>query len=309
MFQELEIRAKITLNTTDLLDDINTVIYDKIVKYYEGKCSEKGYIKKGSVKLLQKSPGRFIKEHFNAHISYDTKFSAMVCDPPINSIIKFKVVAKNQMGLKCEYVDDGDIIIEAYVPVSSAGSIRSERDIESINENEEVYVKVLTTDIKLNEPSVVVIGPVVLNDAQNTSNTDGDVRDNDTEKDEDDVEGDDDNDDEVDDDDNEDDDVEDDEDDDEDDVDDIDDEIDDIDDVDNLGDVVNKGKKKITKKKVVAKDDDSDNEAAGGDDTEEDDGEEDDVDDEDDVNDVDEEDDIDDDDDDINDVKKIGKGI
>ena len=133
MFNLVEIIDNVTLNTTELIGNIDTAIEEKLVKYYEGKCSPdgSGYIKKDSIKLVSKGPGNYRLEHFNAHILYKVRFQALVCNPAINSIIKCKVIAKNQMGLKCEYIEDNDTIIEAYVPVISAGSIKSERDIES----------------------------------------------------------------------------------------------------------------------------------------------------------------------------------
>lgn len=165
MFNLVEIIDNVTLNTTELIGNIDTAIEEKLVKYYEGKCSPdgSGYIKKDSIKLVSKGPGNYRLDHFNAHILYKVRFQALVCNPAINSIIKCKVIAKNQMGLKCEYIEDNDTIIEAYVPVISAGSIKSERDIESVKENEEVYVKVLKSEVNANDPSVVVIGPIVLN--------------------------------------------------------------------------------------------------------------------------------------------------
>lgn len=165
MFNLVEIIDNVTLNTTELIGNIDTAIEEKLVKYYEGKCSPdgSGYIKKDSIKLVSKGPGNYRLDHFNAHILYKVRFQALVCNPAINSIIKCKVIAKNQMGLKCEYIEDNDTIIEAYVPVISAGSIKSERDIESVKENEEVFVKVLKSEVNANDPSVVVIGPIVLN--------------------------------------------------------------------------------------------------------------------------------------------------
>ena len=95
-----------TISPDEISNNINNILLSKIKKEIEGKCSNIGYIQKGSLKIIQKSLGSHLVSHFNGTILYNIKYIASVCNPFEGMILKVTVVNINKMGILALGGDD-----------------------------------------------------------------------------------------------------------------------------------------------------------------------------------------------------------
>ena len=79
--------------------DIVNIIDEKLKRKIEGKCIKQGYVKKNSVKIINRSVGKIYDGHFTGDIVYKIKFSVEVCNPPESQIIDCVVYNINKMGI------------------------------------------------------------------------------------------------------------------------------------------------------------------------------------------------------------------
>lgn len=129
---------------------------------FENKCSKHGYIKKNSINILSLSMG--IVDHIclQGSVVYTVKYKAMVCNPIIGSVIIAKIENINQFGLLCtvKNIDENANIIEIIVPKKSI-SIKSDIDLEKLNINDSVSIKLLGKKYHINDQNISGIGIVV----------------------------------------------------------------------------------------------------------------------------------------------------
>jgi len=70
MFLPIRFKTNIELTPHDLTDDFNIIIKNKLQQKLEGICSRYGYIKPGSLEIIKRSYGKFIKQHFKQGYNY-----------------------------------------------------------------------------------------------------------------------------------------------------------------------------------------------------------------------------------------------
>jgi hypothetical protein len=161
MFIPMKCKINIQLKTKELTtSDIDGLILTKIKERYEGICSRFGFIKKNTMKIVNRSAGQFIKQNFNCNINYIVTCSAMICNPPQGSQIICSVSNINNLGILAEYKLKEETIIDILVPKLSAG-IKSEIDIQEIKKGDIVVVEVCGKKYKLNDKRISIIGRVI----------------------------------------------------------------------------------------------------------------------------------------------------
>ena len=79
--------------------DIVDILEEKLKMKIEGKCIKQGYVKKNSVKIINRSVGKIYDGHFTGDIVYKIKFSVEICNPPESQIIDCVVYNINKMGI------------------------------------------------------------------------------------------------------------------------------------------------------------------------------------------------------------------
>jgi len=81
---------------------IDNIIKKKLRDEIEGKCIKEGYVKKKSIKILNRSLGELLASHFNGSILYHIKLKLEVCNPLEGTIIKGIIKNINKMGILAE---------------------------------------------------------------------------------------------------------------------------------------------------------------------------------------------------------------
>lgn len=164
MFIPVRFKTSVQLAPTELTDEFDVVILQKLQKSLEGVCSRHGYIKTNSIEIVKRSMGKLMKQHFNGYIQFSVICRGEVCNPAKDTVVEAKVVNKNALGLLAEsYVDDGDVpVLDIIVPKKTAGIV-SEINSDDISIGDNIHVMIIGKRFQLNDTKISVIGKVVRN--------------------------------------------------------------------------------------------------------------------------------------------------
>ena len=162
LFIPIKFRTTVILTPSEINNNFENLILDKLRINFESICSKYGYIKKNTIKIIKRSVGTLKKEHFNANVYFDVICIAEICNPAQGSIIKCKVKAKNSLGLLAEGYYDNIPILQIIIPKISAG-IQSEINIETVNINDEIKIEVCGKKYQLFDKHISIIGRAIKN--------------------------------------------------------------------------------------------------------------------------------------------------
>tara|TARA_B000000475_G_scaffold42080_2_gene31469 strand:- start:484 stop:1239 length:756 start_codon:yes stop_codon:yes gene_type:complete len=160
LFTPIKFTTNIYLKPHELNMDYDTIFLKKIKKNLEGLCSKHGYIKKGSIKIIKKSIGKIIKDHFNGNVLYNIQCIGEICNPINGLISKCIVKNKNSMGLLAEGYYDNDAILDIIVPKITA-TIKSELNLDEINIGDEIFIEICGVKLLLYDTKISIIGKVI----------------------------------------------------------------------------------------------------------------------------------------------------
>lgn len=163
LFLPIRFRTSVQLAPSELYGDVAIILLEKLRESLEGVCSRFGYIQPGSIEIVRRSAGLFIKQHFNGHIAYDVICKAQVCNPPQGAIVKSIVRNKNAMGIFAESTIEGldDPVLDVIVPKRAAGIV-SEIDLDELEVGDEIYISVQGKRYQLNDKKISIIGKAVM---------------------------------------------------------------------------------------------------------------------------------------------------
>lgn len=172
IFLPIKFKTSVQLTPAELIPDFEKIILIKLQRTLEGTCSRYGYIKKGSIEILRRSFGQFMKQHFNGYTNFDVLCKGLACNPvqavppqQRGTIVRARVVNKNALGIHAEsQLKDGTPVLDIIVPKRSAG-IESERDLEEIAVDEEIFIEVLGKRFQMNDTKISIIGRVLQDDS------------------------------------------------------------------------------------------------------------------------------------------------
>jgi len=160
LFIPIKFTSSVFLKPHEVKNNLEEVFLEKIRNKYEGICTKHGYIKKNSIKIIKRSIGTIIKQHFNSNIQYNFQCIAEILNPVKGSIIKCIIKNKNAMGLLAQGFYENDNILEVIIPKISAGII-SEINLDNLNINDEIYVEVFGKKFNIFDKSISIIGKAI----------------------------------------------------------------------------------------------------------------------------------------------------
>lgn len=177
IFIPIKFVSSINLRPFEVNDKVEDVFLKKIKEKYEGLCTKHGYIKKNSIKIIKRSIGSIVQEHFNSTINFNFQCVAEIFNPIKGSIIKAIVQNKNEMGILAKSFYNNEAILEVIIPKISAG-IKSDIDLTKLNIGDEVYVEIYGKKFILYDKFISIIGKAIDKNYLNVRN-DANVIDND----------------------------------------------------------------------------------------------------------------------------------
>lgn len=182
LFTPIKFTTNINIKPSDINSDYEDLFIKKLKKDLEGMCTKHGYIKKNSIKIVKRSIGTIIRQHFNGNLLYELNCTADICNPVIGSIAKCKVKNKNTMGLLAQGFYNEDPVLEVIIPKISAG-IKSEIDLDIVNIGDDILVEVCGKKFVLYDKYISIIGRVIKSKTENIQNKiDDDDEDDDDDK-------------------------------------------------------------------------------------------------------------------------------
>jgi DNA-directed RNA polymerase subunit E'/Rpb7 len=133
----------------------------------EGVCSRHGFVMPGSVAVHKVAPGRLEAVSLNGDVRFDMQYYANVCNPPVGTILKARVVNVNKFGILAHsgvLLPNGDFVpvVETIItkqPVAATAA--SEIDLDSVAQGDEINVEILGKKFELNDTKISVIGRAV----------------------------------------------------------------------------------------------------------------------------------------------------
>jgi DNA-directed RNA polymerase subunit E'/Rpb7 len=164
IFVPIRFRTNIQLAPSDLLVNFEQVLLHKLRSSLEGVCTRYGYIRPGSIEIVKRSAGSFIKQHFNGHVKFDMVCRAEVCNPGVGSVFEAVVKNKNALGVHAESIlqvgDKIEPVLDIIIPKRSVGIV-SEIDLEELQMGDKIFVEVLGKRYQLHDRKISVIGKAI----------------------------------------------------------------------------------------------------------------------------------------------------
>lgn len=160
LFIPITFTTKLNIKPSEITRDYNDIFIKKLKNNFEGICTKYGYIKKDSIKIIKRSIGSIISDHFNGNMLFELNCIAEICNPVIGSIAKCKVKNKNTMGLLAQGFYNESPVLEVIIPKISAG-IKSEIDIDTVNIGDDILIEVCGKKFVLYDKYISIIGKVI----------------------------------------------------------------------------------------------------------------------------------------------------
>ena len=120
----------------------------------EGKCNKNGYIKNGSVRIVNYSNGLLQ----NGNVKFKIIYEAYVCNPVEGHLIDCNVTNVTKAGIKAEVSDNNDVPLVIFI---ARDHHHQDRDFLSVKENDNITVRVVGTRYELNDTYIAIIGELV----------------------------------------------------------------------------------------------------------------------------------------------------
>ena len=166
LFIPIKFKTFVYLSASELDAKYQDRIYDKLKNSFEGVCSKYGFIKPGSIEIIKKSQGTFIKEYFNGFIKFELHCRAETCNPVQGNIVESTIKNKNQLGILAEStIELGDKqvpILDIIIPIKSAGII-SQVDLDTLKIGDPISVEVMGKKYQIKDRKISIIGRVISN--------------------------------------------------------------------------------------------------------------------------------------------------
>jgi len=166
LFIPIKFKTQVYLAPAELDARYQERLEEKLKKTYEGICTKHGFIKPGSIEIVRKSPGTFIKEYFNGFIKFELQCRAETCNPVQGSIVSAVIKNKNQLGILAESSLEDLPILDIIVPIKTAGII-SQVNLETLQVGDTISVEVMGKKFQMTDRKISVIGRVIQQSEEN----------------------------------------------------------------------------------------------------------------------------------------------
>lgn len=153
--------TKVTLSVTEIGKNIKTNLESRIVSKIGGKCITEGYIKPGSIQIINYSSGSINGDI----IEYHVLFECMICLPVEGMLIECISRTITKAGIHAQVIDDdGNMPVTVFVA-------RDHHHIDdrflSIKENTKLTVRVIGIRYELNDKCICAIANITDNTSEN----------------------------------------------------------------------------------------------------------------------------------------------
>lgn len=146
------------------------VIQHQLQGRYDGACNSHGYVLSGSISIHKVSLGRVEAVSLNGDVSYDVHYFASICNPPVGSRMRVRVINMNKFGILGHggvYASDGTFVpvVEAIVTRQLGSMVASEVNLDTVQVGDMVNIEVIGKKFELFERKIAVVARIVLDNS------------------------------------------------------------------------------------------------------------------------------------------------
>jgi DNA-directed RNA polymerase subunit E'/Rpb7 len=167
MYHAMYLDERVALSPSDLNDaftiedGITKLLQNHLKKKYERRCNVNGYIRAGSVEVLQRSMGLAENGRFNGNFVYDCKFKSQVLYPTAGTHIQATVLKVNKMGVYAIF-EDADVRDEVMIRILLPRDIHlGNEEFDKIEEGDKLVVSLERSKFQTNDLFIVSVGRLV----------------------------------------------------------------------------------------------------------------------------------------------------
>jgi DNA-directed RNA polymerase subunit E'/Rpb7 len=166
IFVKCLLTETIKIRPSDMHKEYMTRIRTLLTEKVEGKCTNHGYIKRGSVEIIRVNMGQVESQTFHGYVTFVVKFRCEVCNPSIGMVVSGSVSSMNQLGLLCvcSYKDTDthiDVpVLHVYI-LNKAVTIKSDINLSDVKTNDVVSIQILGKKYVLNDSKLMAVGKIV----------------------------------------------------------------------------------------------------------------------------------------------------
>ena len=149
------LNMKVSLAITEVGKNIKQNLERMISKLTEGRCIMEGFIRPGSIAVINYSSGTVN----NDKVEFQTTFECMVCHPVEGMLIECDTKTITKAGIHAEVTDkDGVVPVTVFV---ARDHHYTDRQFSDLKENMKIVVRVIGVRFELNDPYICVIGKFI----------------------------------------------------------------------------------------------------------------------------------------------------
>ena len=152
LYTQSIIHHKVSVSFNNIGNNMENYFKKHGIRYIEGKCRKEGYIRPNSIKVVSYSTGLLAADN----VIYDVVYSADVCYPCEDMIIKCKIVNITKIGIRA-------IISEIHNPIVLfiSREHNATKNFEDYDEGNVINIKVIGHRFELNDEYISVIGEII----------------------------------------------------------------------------------------------------------------------------------------------------
>jgi len=139
------------LNQLKSADDFQELLLTKLRERMEGKCNANGYVRPGSIEILDRTIGECENGRFTGNLLYDCKIKCDVLFPTADSIVDAYVIKVTKMGAWTVYQEAMRILLPRDLHIGST-------EFDEIKEGETVKVNIQRSRFQTNDPYIMAVG-------------------------------------------------------------------------------------------------------------------------------------------------------
>jgi len=146
---------KVVLSITEVGKNIKQNLERMISKNAEGRCIAEGFIRPGSINVINYSSGLINTDK----IEFQTTIECMICHPVEGMLIECDTKTITKAGIHAEVTDkDGVVPITVFV---ARDHHFTDRQFSELKENTKIVIRVIGVRFELNDPYICVIGKFI----------------------------------------------------------------------------------------------------------------------------------------------------
>ena len=161
------VTSDLYIEPKDINSNLHQNIYNRLVQKVEGKSNHIGYVLKGSLEIVSKSPGTIIYINSINNVSYTLKYKCDILQPSVGEIIQCCIENITNAGVVA-YVKFKDIIPDypsdntiQETPVVCIVPLNRFEDPSQLTRNQRIQVKVTAVRNRLNQSNIQIVGQPV----------------------------------------------------------------------------------------------------------------------------------------------------